>query len=342
MNRAAPPNDITTAPSPPAELIEALGGLSRPIVISHVVPDADAIGSMFAMALAWASDGCQPMVSLPEGSLSQRLAFFVERARPSIATPDDFAKADGFIVLDTAKKGRCNVGKALKETDWLGKRRLFNIDHHNTNTRFGDINWVVGDASSTCELVYYLLRAGGRRISPVCASLLYAGMQTDTIGFSLPSTSPHTLRAAADLVELGADVGDLGERLGRSQRKSEFDLFKVIYANTRLAADGGVAYSSASHEEIRAAGCRAADIDDQINVPRSLDGVRLAMLFTEGNRGKTRINFRSSGSVTVVELANEFNGGGHAQAAGAVLDCGLQEAIGRVVPRAIEYLKTFG
>ena len=214
-----------------------------------------------------------------------------------------------------------------------------NIDHHESNTLFGDVNWVVDRAGSTCELVYYLLRAADRPITPLTASLLYAGIQTDTLGFSLPNTNPPALRAAADLVACGADVAELGERLCRSQRQSEFDLLRVISANTKTLADGRLAYATASHDEIHDAGCTAADIDDQINIPRSLDGVQLAMLFTEANRGKTRINFRSSGDVTVVELAAEFDGGGHRQAAGAVLGCSLDEAVVKVVPRAVEHLR---
>ena len=116
-------------------------------------------------------------------------------------------------------------------------------------------------------------------------------------------------------------------------------MLRVIYANTKTLADGRLAYATASHDEIHDAGCTAADIDDQIDIPRSLDGVQLAMLFTEANKGKTRINFRSSGDVTVVELAAEFDGGGHRQAAGAVLGCSLDEAVEKVVPRAVEHLR---
>ncbi len=278
----------------PAEVIHAIRQMRTPVVITHVVPDADALGSMLAVALAWTGGDCRPKVALPDGVLSQRIAFMQEWAGAPVASPEDFAAADGFVALDTAKKGRCNVGPALKETDWSAGRRVINIDHHAGNTRFGDVNWVVGDASSTCEMVYYLLRAAGRPIEPLTASLLYAGIQTDTIGFSLPTTSPSALRATADVVEAGADVAELGERLCRSQRQSEFDLLRVVYDNTKVLADGQIAYSTAGYEEIHAAGCSAADIDDQINVPRSLEGVRLAMLFTEGNKGKTRLNFRGS------------------------------------------------
>jgi phosphoesterase RecJ-like protein len=311
------------------------------VVITHVVPDADALGAAYGLALAYLSATCCPRVSLAAGSLSQRLAFLAEWAAIPVASASDFAGADGFVVLDTAKKGRCNIDASLKETDWCGSRPLVNIDHHETNTQFGTSNWVVADASSTAELVYHLLRAADREITPTIASMLYAGMQTDTLGFSLPTTSASALHAAADLVACGAAVADLGERLNRSHRPSEFQLLRIIYDNTKLLVDGELAYSSASYEEIHDAGCTAADIDDQINVPRSLDGVRLAILFTEGDRGKTRINFRGSGEVTVVELAAEFKGGGHAQAAGAILDCRLAEAVSKVVPRAVVHLGQF-
>jgi len=297
---------------------------------------------MLGLGRAWKSQGIEPKASLPAGSISQRLAFLVERAGIDAANVDNFAAADGFVVLDTARKSRCNVGPDLREADWSAGRLVVCIDHHATNTCFADVNWVVDGAGSTAELVYHLVTELGWSIDGVTASLLYAGILTDTIGFSLPTTTPSALRAAADLVSLGADVGDLGERVNRSQSQSEFDLLRVIYDNTRLATDGQIAYSSASYEEIHNAGCTAADIDDQINVPRSLNGVRLAMLFTEGRRGKTRINFRGSGNVTVSELAAAFGGGGHSQAAGAILDCSLEEAITQVVPKACAHLKKFG
>ncbi|MCH7597172.1 MAG: bifunctional oligoribonuclease/PAP phosphatase NrnA [Planctomycetes bacterium] len=334
-------SNAPTSPAVPDEVIEAITRLRAPIAISHVVPDADALGSSLATVLSFGSDGRDFKLALPDGSLSQRLAFLAELAGFSIASADDFARADGFVVLDTAKKKRCNVGADLKQTDWSAGRPVINIDHHEGNTRFGDINWIVGDAGSTCELVFYLLRAAEVPITPAVASLLYAGIQTDTLGFSLPSTTAAALHAAAFLIESGADVALLGERLGRSQRKSEFELLRVVYANTKIVGEGDIAYSFAGYDEIHDAGCTAADIDDQISVPRSLDGVRLAMLFTEGRKGATRINFRGSGDVTVVDLASEFGGGGHSQAAGAVVDGTLDEVIAKVIRRAKEYIKKF-
>ncbi len=326
----------------PDAVLGAIQRMERPVVISHVVPDADALGSAFAMARALTNERRSPTVALPEGSLSQRLSFLLDMAGISIATDEDFSAADGFIVCDTAKKPRCNVGLERKDSDWSADRVIVNIDHHETNTNFGDVNWIVGEASSACELVYHFLCAADRPIDQATASLLYAGIQTDTLGFSLPTATASALHAGGDLVGLGADVALLGEKLGRSQSKSEFDLLRIIYANTSVLAGGEIAYSSASYQEIQDAGCSAADIDDQINVPRSVDGARLAMLFTEGRQGKTRINFRGSGNVTVIDLAAKFKGGGHSQAAGAIVDADLVATIAKVLPEAESHLSQFG
>lgn len=328
-------------PIPPGDVLAAMVGMRSPVVISHIVPDADALGSMLATALAMSSKDCTPRISLPPDSVSQRLGFLVELAEAVVAAPGDFSSADGFIALDTAKKPRCNVGAELRQTDWSNGRPVVNIDHHATNTQFGDANWVVGEAGSTCELVYAWMKAAGVTVTPAMATLLLSGIHTDTIGFSLPSTSVWSIAAAAELMQLGANVGDLGERLYRSQTRSEFDLLRVFYANTRVNSGGRMAYSFASYDEIHDAGCSAADIDDQINVPRSLEGAELAMLFTEGRKGKVRINFRGAGDVTVVELAGQFGGGGHVQSAGAIVDGDLQTVVKTVVERASIHLAQF-
>lgn len=322
----------------PSTIIDAISSMHRPIVIAHVRPDADALGSAYAVALAYTDAECQPRVCLPPGSLSKRLIFLHEWAKVTPARLEDFARADGFITVDTARLDRCNVFESLRNEAWSAKRPLINIDHHATNENYGMESWIVPDAGSASELVYHLLVAAGRPITPTTASMLYAGMHSDTNGFSLPTTKPSALQAAADLAERGADIARLGERLCRSLTQAEFDLLRVIYRNTRSLAGGRLTYSTASYEEIASTGCNAADIDDQITVPRSMDGAVLSILFTEGLQGKTRINLRGAGTVSVVELAQSFGGGGHRQAAGAILDVPVDQAVEQVVPAAEKLL----
>ncbi len=327
----------TVGPPIPDDLIPMLNSWRRPAIVGHVRPDADCLGSMFAAALTWPGGDEVARVSLPDGSLSRRLAFMAEWVGAPVIEPAGFDDVDGFLVVDTAKKPRCNIDSSVGES-WSDGRAIVNVDHHTSNTLFGAINWIDAEASSACELIYRLIRVAGRPISPLVASLLYSGIHSDTVGFSLPTTSSSSLHAAADLVDCGARVTEIGERLCRSQSKPEFDLNRVFYDNTRLVADGRISYSAASYDEITEAGCTFADIDDQAEIPRSLSGIQIAILFTEGRPGKTRLNLRGEGSVKVLELSRKLGGGGHAQAAGAILDAGIEESVQRVIPMAMELL----
>jgi phosphoesterase RecJ-like protein len=318
-------------PSP--ALVARLAAMQRPVLIGHLAPDPDCLGAMLGLARALRGRGQEAKIALPPGSLSARNAFLDEIGQIPHAATADFASADGFIVVDTAAVERCNLPADLP-AEWRNGRPLICIDHHVTNTRFGDPNWVVDRAASTCELVGNLLHHARWPVDAVTASLLYAGIMTDTAGFSLPMTSAGTLRVAADLVAHGADVGMLGERLNRAQSVNDFRLLRIIYANTHLTADGRLAYSTASHREITDAGCGPQDIDDQVKIPRALAGVRVAILFSEAVVGETRINFRGDGGFNVLNLAQRFGGGGHELAAGARLRCPLPEAVAQVIPEA--------
>ncbi len=322
----------------PPTVIESVRGMQRPVVVSHVRPDADCLGSMLGLASVLKATGAAARVSVPAGTVSRRLAFMVAWGEVDAASDDDFAKADGFIAVDTAKKSRCNVPKSLGD-DWSAGRPLVNIDHHESNTNFGDVNWVEASAASSSELVYRLIRAAEWPMSANVASLLYSGVHSDTVGFSLPTATADSLGIAADLVRHGADVGTVGQRLYRSQAASEFGLARLIYANTRIVAGGAIAYSTATFDELTCTGCTAADVDDQVGIPRSIDGIRMAILFTEGKPGKTRVNLRGEDGVNVLSLATELGGGGHAQSAGAVIDAAVPEAVERVLNRAIEHLR---
>ena len=326
----------------PGDLVAMLESWRRPVVVGHVRPDADCLGSMCALALSWPGEGRRVApISFPDGSLSQRLSFLIDWVDGPIATAADFTGADGFVASDTAKKSRCNVDKTFGD-DWSAGRDIINIDHHASNTQFGRINWVDARAGSASELVYRLIRAADRPLTPLVASLLYAGIHSDTVGFSLATTTASALHAAAELVAAGARVAEIGEHLTRSQSKSEFDLNRVIHDNTRIVADGRIAYSTATYDEITGAGCTQADIDDQVGIPRCVRGIRLAILFTEGRPKRTRLNLRGEGGLDVLDLAAKFGGGGHSEAAGAILDANIAESVERVVPLAIEHIDRNG
>jgi len=317
---------------------QALAKAKHVLLAGHVTPDADCLGAMCGAGVA-IRDNLAHRVSLelPEGSWPEGLAFILEWAGLERASAADRASCDTVVVLDTAKASRCNA-----ERDWAfldnDKYTVLNIDHHAPNPGYGDLNWIVGDASSTCELVYRLIDASGWSMSAACASVLYTGILGDTAGFTLPNTTSRAFRAAAALADAGADVGQIGELMLRSQRQSDFDLLRIIYDNTRVVADGRIAYSTADYQEITGCGCTAADIDDQVLVPRSLGGIQLALLFTEGVQGKIRMNFRGESGIPALPLAQKVGGGGHTFAAGAILDGTIDQIVKRVIDEATRYL----
>jgi phosphoesterase RecJ-like protein len=318
----------------PVEICAAIRAADQIALIGHVTPDADALASMGSLWLALPELGKHPHLVLPAGTVSRRLTWLVEHAGLHACHAADLERCDLIVALDTAKERRLNTHEPVTA---LTKIPIVNIDHHATNPGFGRWNWVVGSSSSTSELTYALLRALGCQITPTIATLLYAGLHTDTQGFSLSNTGANSLAVAHDLAQAGARIVEVCERMHRSQSPSEFKLLGVIYSNTRVSDDGRVAWSTASYAEITGAGCSAADIDDQVEVPRSIEGISLAILFTEGDHGTVRMNFRGEGGVSVLDLAQQFGGGGHRASAGAKLDGTIEAITARVLPAAFKF-----
>ena len=318
-------------PAVPAEICDALRAAQHIALISHVNPDADALASLGATWLALPELGKYPYLILPTGTVSRQLQYLVRFAGLRPATAQDVRDCDLILALDTAKEKRLNTAGHL---EILTRIPVVNIDHHPTNPCFGRWNWIVDSASSTSELVYMLLRALGCQITPTIATLLYAGLHTDTQGFSLSNTTPLTLRIGHELAVAGARIPEICERLHRSHSRGEFELHSVVYRNTQTSADGRLAWSTVSLAEITATGCSASDIDAQVEIPRSIEGIAVALLFTEGEPGVVRMNFRGERGVSVLELAEKFGGGGHHASAGARMKGTLAEVTGKVLPIA--------
>lgn len=327
---------------PNAEFVSQLKNLKSPLVVGHVTPDADCLGAMFGLTMALRQIGINATAGLPSGCVSNKIGFMLDLAQgvPQAAEWKSDGSFDSLIIVDTAAEKRINI---QPPPTMAGGPMTFNIDHHITNTDFARSNWVDPHASSACEMIAVFLDTAGINPTAKIASLLYAGIHGDTSGFSLPATSAESLHVAAELVRAGADVAHIGEQLCRSQNRSDFELLRRVYDHTTVVANGRIAYSYLSYKDITEAGCKADDIDDQVSIPRALKGVRMAMLFSEGEPNVIRINLRGEGKVTVVELAQKFGGGGHSQSAGVKMkNKSMQAVIDEVVAAATEYLNSLG
>jgi phosphoesterase RecJ-like protein len=217
--------------------------------------------------------------------------------------------------------------------------RIVNIDHHVSNDRFGDVNLVVAEASSTAEVTYDLLRELGVDISPDVATNLYAGVLTDTGGFRHENTSYRALNIAAELVALGADPAFIAEMVYKRHKIAGLKLQVLTMATIAFECDDRLVHAEVTQSMLQRAGAQMEESEGLIDLLQSVEGLELALLFRELASGLTKISVRSRGAANANELAQVFGGGGHARAAGAELRLPLPQAKEAVLAQARQMLE---
>ncbi len=295
-----------------AEIAAQLRAAERICILSHVRPDPDAYGSQLALALALKQLGKRVSVWNEDGMIA-RYAFLpgAELVETGAKERQDF---DGVVILDTANKER--AGKPLESIGKVGC--WINIDHHQSNTRYGDLVHIGSGAPATGEILYEFFLSEGFPFTYGMADNLFAAISTDTGSFQYPSTTARTYEIGADLIRKGVNVGELSQLLYENSPLRRVNLMREMLNLMKLTADGRVCSAALSRRAIEAAGARADDTEGLIDTLRSIEGVRVAAFFEEMEPDKIRVSLRSKDPrFDVCKIAKEFNGGGHALAAGA-------------------------
>ena len=301
---------------------------NAPVVtaVTHKDADGDTLGSALAFALALEPMGkAVPLLSSPPVPGAWWFLPGIERINrlsPPAETPVFI-----FDASDASRAGRYEpvVTQALK---------VVNIDHHVSNSRFGTINLVLTDAASTGELVYDLLKAWKIHIPPGAASNLYATILSDTGGFRHDNTSGHALRAAAELVQLGADPVTIARGLFKSRPASSLRMQGRILQGLHFEFGDRLVWGSISQAGLRDSGATTDQADSAIDQLNTVRGQELAILFKEAGPQLTKVSIRSRDQIDAAELAAKFGGGGHRRAAGIELTMPLKEAETRVLAEA--------
>src|SRR5581483_6730301 len=293
----------------------ALRDNDRFLVVTHENPDGDALGSMLGMTLGLrelgkdvvmylAGDGPLPgeFGFLPLGELRRRL-------------PDDLEDRV-LLAVDCANERRIGPGREPLER----ARAVVNVDHHHDNSRFGNVNLIVPDASSTAEIVRDLLAKLGVPLTPDVAEALYVGLVTDTGRFQYTNTSPKALRLAAELVEAGADVHGIFRNVYETVQFAKLKLLARALDRAQLYEGGRLVISFLLRSDFEDAGAVEPYSEGIIDYLRQAEGAELVALIREPptDGGPThRISLRSSkDEVDVSAIARQRGGGGHRQAAG--------------------------
>lgn len=317
------------------EILAALGQSKRLLIASHSEPDGDAVGSMAAMghiARHLGADVAYYNVSaLPIDFVALELGGPWVR---TMADLGDFAP-DLLAVLDCGDEHR--AGPEIAEL--VKKLPCINIDHHLGNPRFGTVaNWTDPSMAATCQIMGYLAKAAGLELSGDLGEAVYLGLDMDTGSFSYDSTTADVLELSADILRNGLKLGRYFSKYQKNWPLNRLHLWGWLMQHVELHAGGRIALSVVSKETLDRFNANRADLEGYVSFLRYLNGVDVTLLARENGPGRAKASFRSVDAVSVREMAAEFGGGGHKNAAGANLDCGLEEAAQRFLEAAERHL----
>ena len=322
------------------ELAPILKRLNNFVLTTHVNPDGDGLGSELALALALRQLGKSATIinhsETPENYRwldpgGEIVRFSPGRDRTAIE------RAEAIIILDTNQPDRL---RSLEPFVRNSKAPRIVIDHHLDADPFAEHYAIDQEATSTGEIVYRLITAlGGVAISKEIARALYAAIMTDTGSFRFPRTDPEIHNIAAELIARGADPVEIYVNVYESWTAGRLRLLGAVLSSMKTACDGRLAYLVCTQEMFRATGTTEVETDNFTTYPMSVKGVRIGILFNELEDG-VKISFRSKGRIPVNELAKEFGGNGHLNAAGARLfGAGLGDTVSAVIEKSEKYIR---
>jgi len=213
---------------------------------------------------------------------------------------------------------------------------IVNIDHHPSNSRFGDINVIEPEASAVGQMVMEMLDHFEYPITPTIAINLYVALLTDTGGFRHENTTPRALEDAARLAHLGADPGHIATQVYKMRPETTLKLSALALATMRIELEGRLTWAKVTRRMLREASAVMAESEGIIDTLNSIAGLELAILFKEVSSDLTKISVRSRGAVDAAALCATFGGGGHIRAAGAEIEKPMDEAVQQVLSAAKE------
>lgn len=320
---------MTSYPKIIDRILETIREHNTFCVVGHVRPDGDCVGSQLALTIALRNEGKR--VSCWNEDLIPRKYKFLD-PEGLFEKPKPGKQFDCVIATDCASFPR--LGTAGKYS--LERKILINIDHHESNPRYGDINWVSAREPSCGELIFRLLKAARWPITKPIADNLFAAVSTDTGSFQYPTTRPGTFHAGAELVTRGADLAKICDEVYQSYPLSRARLLRHLYNKFKLADNDRIAYLWLKKKDFTRTGAESNDTEGLIDHIRAIEPVVVACVFEEIEPELTRISLRSKNpKVNVNEVAAQFGGGGHLAAAGARIP-GKPLAVQRQVITAIK------
>ncbi len=300
----------------PEEISSIIQGVDGFVLMTHLHPDGDALGSLFGLADILEAMGKKVFRYLEE-PVTHLYDFLpgCTLAQTDLAAVQNFvAAAQGNVAAISLDCGDCDrLGRDKMEL--LAVRPFLVIDHHRGHREFGDFRWIDSNRSSTGEMVYELAMELGVELSTAAAFNIFVAISTDTGSFRYENTSPRTLRIAADLVACGVHPEEVAEHVYDNFTLQRLRLMEQVLSTLELFESDRLAFITVTTKMFEECGAEDGDVEGFINYPRALRSVKVAVFLKEF-QGGVSVSLRSKGECDVAEVAAAFGGGGHRNAAG--------------------------
>ena len=300
------------------EILNLIQNSESIVVVTHQTPDGDAVGSSLAMKLALESMGKNPDVIIPEvPSIYDFLP-----GREDIKASSDVEKYELAISVDCATEMRID-GKEYFEN----AKHTIVIDHHGSNTMYGDFNYVNPVSPACCDILAGVFDYYNINITKDIGTCLLTGIITDTGGFKYPSTTAETFEFAAELLRKGVNVSEIYKRTMDTMSRATFELTKRVMDRMEILEDGKVAFTYITKQDVNEVDAKPGDHEGLVNIGRNLDGVEVSIFIrqNEENKDEFRASLRTNGDVNASDICLMFGGGGHPRAAGATIEGTIEQ-----------------
>jgi len=311
-------------------ILEEIKKAESIVILTHENPDGDAVGSSVAMYLALKKLGKNPDIIIPEYPRTFEFLPGIENVKKE----SNIQNYDLAISLDTATIKMLNGYSKYFE----GAKMKIVIDHHSSNTMYGDYNYVDQDSPACAQLLLILFNYFNIEISKEIGIAILAGIITDTGGFRYDGVTAETFELVADLCKKGVKVSKVYQKVYASTSRSKFFLHRIALDRLELLEDGKIAFTYITKKDEEAVNAENGDYDGIVEQGRDIEGVEISIFLRETEKG-IKASLRSKDYVNVSELCRIFGGGGHIRAAGCTISGTIEQVKNQMLNQAKATIK---
>ena len=310
-------------------ILEEINGAEKIAILTHENPDGDAIGSGLALYLALKTYGKKPDIIIPD----YPKVFNCLPGTEEIKTESDIEHYDLAISLDCATMKMLNGFAKYFEN---AKVKVC-IDHHSTNTMFGDFNYVNPDSPACAQILLVILEYFGIEITKEIGTCILAGIITDTGGFKYQGVTAETFEFVAWLLNKGVNVSKVYRQVLQLQTKANFELHRIANNRIEFLEEGKIAFTYISKEDEEKVNSESGDHEGIVETGRDVEGVEVSVFIRQTEKG-CKISLRSNDYINVSDACLVFGGGGHPRAAGCTIQGTIEQAKERILKEIIRLL----